>query len=97
MPEDIYVTKMVCKRDPSNDLDYIKFYMSDGSSSPVVETPGGGKDCEKTLNLDEKNRPVKKVKARISNSQQIQCITLLDGNNQEIACYNPGSLNLSAD
>lgn len=56
MPADIYVTKMVCKRDPSHDLDYIQFFMSDGSNSPVVETPAGGKDMEQTINLDEKNK-----------------------------------------
>ena len=51
LPEDVHVAKITFKRHP-NCINYVHFVLSDGTSSPVIETTIGNKEDEKTLTFE---------------------------------------------
>ena len=65
MPADIHLTKIVFKS-TVNSINYIQFYFSNGSKSPEFEAIRGYKGMEKSVILDELNRPVRYVKGTIA-------------------------------
>ncbi len=88
MPADIYVTKMLCKSQ-GGVLNYIKFFYSDGRTSPLVETEKGEKIRDKEVIFDEKARPIEKIKAH-GNDKFVADMHFFDKEGEKIAFYDPG-------
>lgn len=88
MPADIYVTKMFCKSQ-GGVLNHIKFFYSDGSTSPLVETEKGEKIKDKDVTFDENTRPIRKIKAH-GNDRFVADIHFFDKEGAKVAFYDPG-------
>ena len=75
-PGNIYVKKIVLKTAEAN-INYVRFFMSNGLESPVFETSSGDKGNERAFELDEPNNQVKKVRASDKNDHKIFKVCLL--------------------
>ncbi len=88
MPFDLTVSMIVIKELP-NAISYIKFIMSDGSESPILEADEVNHQNEKTIVLDEAQHPVRKIQA-VDNSavSVIRRLDFCDADGQLIDNFN---------
>ena len=87
MPADIYVTRIVLKKDLlKGQINYIQFFYSNGSPSPVFQTMKGNKENEQLVELDEIRRPIKKVKQDHAENQ-VTSVSFYDASDNKVGNY----------
>ena len=90
MPEDIYIAKMTFKCD-FNAFNYVQFTMSDGTSSPVIQSAGDDKAREVTLTFEEDvAKNIRSIKGG-GNSYCVYSVSFFDASEQKVASYDPGN------
>ena len=88
LPEDVYVAKMTFKN-YANVINYVQFTLSDGTSSPVIQTPQGSKSNEKTLSFEANAaQNITSIK-NYGTSGEVVDMYFCDANGETTAFYDP--------
>ena len=92
MPEDVYVTKIKFAAWRFNAVASVEFFYSDGTSSTAFEAEDRDERVnEQTLELDETNRPIKKIKGYFKEGGASVATNLhfCDAEDKDVAFYYP--------